>query len=43
MIVKGLVSNGKNDHIFEIFGRELLIECITRVEDPVRIVVCELL
>lgn len=43
MIVKGLISNGQNNHVFEIFGRELLIECIPRVEDSVRIVVCELL
>lgn len=49
MIVKGLVTEGEpgsnkfKKQLFEMFGRDMLIESLLRVEDSVRIVVTELL
>jgi hypothetical protein len=45
MIMKGLIleKNNLKNQIFEIFGKEMLIQSILRVEDSVKIVVTEII
>jgi hypothetical protein len=45
MIMKGLIleKNYLKNQIFDIFGKEMLIQSILRVEDSVKIVVTEII
>ena len=45
MVLKSVISSNKSayEKLFEVFGKRVLVECITHVEDSVKVVVCQLL
>ena len=43
MIFKAMLGSAFAENLFEIFGKDMLIECLLRVEDSVRVEVTELI